>query len=46
MLTFLLPSATDKEQLVMKRGAGREMNRAFKAQFALISRLNRENSIE
>jgi hypothetical protein len=46
MLTFLLPSATDKEQLVMKRGAGREMNQIFKAQFALISRLNRKNTTE
>ena len=41
MLTFLPPTASDKEQLEMEWEAGRELNQIFKAQFELISRLKR-----
>ena len=46
MLTFLLPTASDKEQLEMEWEAGRELNEIFKAQFELISRLKRRISMK
>ena len=45
MLTFLPPTASDKEQLETGWEAGRELNQIFKAQFELISGLKRRISM-